>query len=385
MKLTCEKKSFEEAILASARAINSRSPLPILSHFLIEASNDQLKITATDLDVGLSIIIEADIIEAGAITCPARLLNEIVSKLPAGKVSIATLNDGRINLSCGSAKFELSALPAEEFPSLPEIEENYSICLPQSSFKNSIKQVAIAAASSQDESRTVMTGILLKINNNLLTLVATDGRRLACNQQPLNSIGAVEEDLNVIIPARALIELSRLLDSDEPITMSVGKSLALFSFGRLTVHCRLLEGHFPDYTKVIPTSFLYSCRLGRDDFLAGIRRMLVVAQEKKSPGLIKLRFTQDKLYLSANTPDLGSGEEFFPVVFSGEELVIGFNGKYLIDGLTVIDSDEVQFDLQEDSKSAVLRVLEDNSYRYVIMPIKLRDFSEELSDRSDYA
>ena len=175
MKLACEKKLFEDAVAAAARAINPRSPLPILSHLLIEASPGLVKLTATDLDVGLSIKVEADVSVAGAVTCPARLMGEIVSKLPPGRVELETLAEGRMLLSCGTSKFELSTLPAEEFPSLPSMDETSSAQLPQDSLKGVIRQVAVAAASSQDESRAVMTGISLYhfISSGLSSVLAT--------------------------------------------------------------------------------------------------------------------------------------------------------------------------------------------------------------------
>lgn len=377
MHLTCEKKKFEEAVNACARAINPRSPLPILSHLLLEASGHQVKLTATDLDVGLSIELEAEIAEPGSITCPARLMQEIVSKFPAGKVELNTLSEGRMLLSCGSSKFELSTLPAEEFPSLPDLDETSSAQLPQSSLKTAIRQVAVAAASSQDESRAVMTGIHVTLKEGTLTLVATDGRRLACARKNVEVPLIGEESLSVVVPARALIELSRLIDSDGDVSLRVGRSQAFFRFDNYSLHCRLLEGRFPDYTKVVPTQFIRTCRIGREDFIQGLKRMLVVAQEKRSPNLIRLKFDLDTLQLTANTPDLGSGDEVLPAVFEGDPLTIGFNGKYLVDGLGVLDCEEVQFDLQEETKSAVIRPLGDISYDYVVMPVKLRDVAED--------
>lgn len=378
MHLTCEKKLFEDAVLACTRAINPRSPLPILSHLLIEAKGSVIKLTATDLDVGLSIQLEAEIEEEGSITCPARLMQDIVSKFPAGKVQLKTLQEGRMSLSCGSSRFELSTLPAEEFPSLPELDETSTAQLPQNSLKSAIRQVAMAAASSQDESRAVMTGIHVTLQDGTLTLVATDGRRLACVRKIVEVPLIGEEKISVVVPARALLELSRLVDESGDVSVQVGQNQAFFKFDNYALHCRLLEGRFPDYTKVVPTQFERTCRIGRDDFTQGLKRMLVVAQEKRSPNLIRLKFSGDTLHLSANTPDLGSGDERLPIIYEGDDLVIGFNGKYLVDGLGVLDSEEIQFDLQEETKSAVIRPLGDTSYDYVVMPVKLRDVAEDF-------
>ncbi len=383
MQLTCEKKPLEEAVAAAARAINPRSPLPILSHLLMEAQGEFLKITATDLDVGLTIKIPAEIQTPGSITCPARLFQEIVSRLPAGQAKIEIAQEGRLTLSCGSSRFEFSTLPAEEFPSLPNLDEARSVSLQQSALKGLIKQVAIAAASSQDESRAVMTGISVTIDDSVITLVATDGRRLACTRRRLE-LAEVEERVQVVLPARALVELSRSVHDEGSLILKIGKNQVFFEFSNYSLHSRMLEGRFPDYTKVVPTSFDRMCRVGREDFIAALKRMLVVAQEKRSPNLIRLKFSEDTLHLSANTPDLGSGDERIPIIFEGDPLVIGFNGKYLVDGLSVLECEEIQFDLQEDSKSAVIRPLGDTDYDYVVMPVKLRDVSEEF-DRETVA
>jgi DNA polymerase-3 subunit beta len=300
-------------------------------------------------------------------------MGEIVSKLPAGRVELETLSEGRMLLSCGSSKFELSTLPAEEFPSLPSMDEGSSAQLPQDALRSVIRQVAVAAASSQEESRAVMTGISIGLEAGALTLVATDGRRLACARKSVQVPLIGEESLNVVVPARALIELSRLVGNEGDVSLSVGKSQAFFRFGNYSLHCRLLEGRFPDYTKVVPTSFSRVCRVGREDFISGLRRMLVVAQEKRSPNLIRLRFSEDTLHLSANTPDLGSGDERLPIVYEGDELTIGFNGKYLVDGLSVLESE------------AVIRPLGDTSYDYVVMPVKLRDIAEDYEREAAYA
>lgn len=385
MKLTCEKKVFEDAISVTMRSINPRSPLPILSHLLIEATPGQIKITASDLDVGITVTIEADVSSSGSLSCPARIIGEIIPKLPAGVVSLATPTDGRLLISCGSAKFEVASLPAEEYPSLPTIENGVPLTLPQDLLKTAIRQVAIATASPQDEARLIMTGISLILSSGSLILVATDGRRLASVHKDVELSMPEDDRIQVVVPSRGLVELNRLMAGHDSLVMIVGSSQVYFQFGPYLLHCRLLEGSFPDHTKVIPKSFLRSCRIGREVFLAALRRMLVVAQEKRSPHLIKLAFTEDTLTLSAHTPDLGSGEERIPVSFSGEDLVIGFNGKYLVDGLLVLEDEEVQFDLQEESKSAVIRPLQDTSYDYVIMPVKLRDTSDDYDHDHAYS
>lgn len=380
MRVSCEKRIFEEAVQIVSRGINARSPLPILGHILLEAGEESITMTATDLDLGLEMRVAAEVHEPGALTCPAKLLQEIVSKLPAGPVSLNLEREGQLKLSCGHTQFELSTLPAEEFPSMPESENAPVFSLPQAVLKTMIRQVGVAAASPNDESRAVMTGILTRLEPTLLTMVATDGRRLSCMRHPLEE--DAERVAEVIVPARAMQEMVRLLgEEDEGVMVKVTEGQVFFTVGAVSLHCRLLEGNFPDYRKVVPTEFQRTCRLGREAFLNGLRRMLIVAQEKRSPHLIRLRFAQDALTLSANTPDLGSGSEQIDVVYEGEELLIAFNGRYLVDVLNVLECEEVQFDLQEETRSAVVRPFGSNEYDYVVMPVKLREPAPDEVDR----
>ncbi len=381
MKLSCEKKVFEEAVGIASRAINNRSPLPILGHILIQAEEETINLTATDLELGMKIRIAGQVSQAGAVTCPAKLMQEIVNKLPAGTIELELDKNQKLTLTCQKSRFEISSLPAEEFPSLASHEASAEFQLPQQVFKKMIRQVGVAAASPNDESRAVMTGVLTSVSESMLTMVATDGRRLACSRQQLEDL-ATEQSLEVIIPARAMQEVSRLLgDEEKPLGVIVSEGQVFFQLDSIELHCRLLEGSFPDYRKVVPNDFQRYCRLGREVFLAALRRMLIMAQEKRSPHLVRLKFSGDNLELSSNTPDLGSGNEQLEVVYEGDDLLIAFNGRYLADVLTVLDEPEVNFKLQDETRSAVIQPLGDETFDYVVMPVKLRDPIEEEEER----
>ena len=380
MKVACEKKILEEAVQVASRAINSRSPLPILSHILMEAHGDQMVFTATDLDLGVQIRLPAQVEIEGALTCPAKLLQEIVTRLQAGLVHLELIREGQLMLKCGSSQFELSTLPAEEFPTLPSAEDAPEFELPQATIREMIRQVAVASASPNEEARAVMTGILTQVEAERLTMVATDGRRLACMREPLENQGG--RDAKVIIPARALQELTRILGDEQTVVLArIAQGQVFFTVNDVSLHCRLLEGNFPDYKKVVPTEFERSCRIGRETFLSALKRMLIMAQEKRSPNLIKLEFESDHLWLSANTPDLGSGREQVDIVYQGDPLLIAFNGRYLVDVLNVLECEEVQFDLQEETRSAVIKPFGSEAYDYVVMPVKLREPVTESGER----
>ena len=379
MHLDCEKTVLEGALAQVSRVISSHSPLPILSHILFEVHGEELRLSASDLNLGLQISIPVRVWEEGATTCSARLLADIVGRLPAGPLSLETAREGTLKLQSGRTRFEVSTLPAEEYPSLPAVAEAPTLHLPRKVLRSMVSRVGIAAADS-DEARPVMTGILVILEAGQLTLVATDGRRLARMASALEEEGG---EARVVIPARAMKELARVLgDGEGEVEVRIAQSQAFFRVPGVQFHCRLLEGTFPDFNRVIPKTFQRTCRMGREALAGALRRMVIVAQEKDSPNLVRMEFEPDRLVLSANTPDLGSAREELPVVLDGEPLTIAFNGKFVGDALAVLDCDEVQLDLQDESRSAVLRPLEDPTFDYVCMPVRLREQSPEPAGRA---
>lgn len=371
MHVKIEKAQLEEGLQVASRAIHGRSPLPILSHVLLKASHETLELTATDLDLGLQTRLPAEVEQPGSLTCPARLMSEIVAKLPAGPVELHLVQEGLLAIRSRRSEFHVSTLPAEEFPSLPSAEEAPSVSINQGLLKTMVRRVAVAAAS-QEETRAVMTGLLTILKPDSITLVGTDGRRLACMRRELPRDD--NRDTQAVIPARALLELVRVLSNEEEeVGLAFTPGQVFFHLPTTSMHCRLLEGTFPDFEKVIPKEFQRNCRVGRDALLEGMKRMLIVAQEKQSPHLVRLDFGSERLRISANTPDLGSGKEEIPVVLEGDELTIAFNGRYIVDGLTVLETEELEFNLQDETRSAVLRPYGESGFDYVLMPVRLRE------------
>ena len=372
MEITCEKNIFAQALGTAARAINPRSPLPILSHILMQAEGGRLRLSATDLDLGVVIEIATDITESGAVACPARLLGEIVGKLPGAPIRLRSHHDGRIDLHCGRSRFEIATLPAEEFPSLPKEQDGTRVRLPQKTLKTMIRRVNLATATADESSRAVMTGVLLQLSQGDLTMVATDGRRMAYHH--CNLPEQAQEEFQVIVPGRAMQEIMRLLnDSEEAVELTLAEGQLHCRVAEVSLHCRLLEGTFPDYRRVLPKEFQRTLRIGREAFLGALQRMLVLALEKQSPNLVVLELSEGQLVLSANTPDVGLGQEEIAVVLDGAPLKIAFNGKYIADALSILDSEEVQLDFQDDTKSAVLSTFGESNYKYVLMPVRLRE------------
>jgi len=237
-----------------------------------------------------------------------------------------------------------------------------------------VSRVGVAAAEA-DESRPAMTGILTALEDQRITLVATDGRRLARMSTMLED--SAERQARVIVTARAMHEMVKIFgDGEGQVEVLVAESQVFFRVPGAQFHCQILVAPFPDFNRVIPRQFQRTCRLGREALANSLRRMIIVAQEKDSPNLVRMEFEPERLVLSANTPDLGSAREEIPALLEGEPLTIAFNGKYVLDCLAVLDADEVQFDLQDESHSAVLRPLDDPDFDYVCMPVRLRELAE---------
>lgn len=367
-----EKPLLEEAWAQVARAINSRSPLPILSHVLVGFQGDTLRLFATDLDLGLRRAIPAQISEECEIAVPGKLFGDILSKLPSAPITFEREQEGQLVIKCGRSRFVVQTLPGEEFPAWPESKAYPDINLPQDTFRKMVGHVSRAVAPT-DESRAVMTGVLVEIDGDQLVTVSTDGRRLAFAQHILPD--GLNQQTQAIIPGKAIAEVARTCtDKDGMLRVRLGEG-QLWAAGSsgVEVNARLLEGRFPDWKRVIPDEFQRVCRISRDALASGLKRMLIVAQERQSPGLIVFDLAGERLELAANTPDLGYGVEEIPCVYDGTPLKIAFNGKYVLDALQALACEEVVLDLQDDTRSAVLREWEQESFLHVLMPVRLRE------------
>lgn len=376
MEFESDKSELNHALQVAARAINPRSPLPILNHVLLDVTCDRLRVVATDLDLGVTVNIPVSSIDSGSVAVPARLLADIVAKLAPAPVKLIASVDGRLTLQSGRSKFQIATLPAVEFPGVPVASECW-FSVSQKAFKTSLNRLLFACAHS-DESRAVMTGVFAEIKGDTLTLVSTDGRRMAL--QELELANPKRHQLSAVIPAVTLKEVQRLLsDCDELLEFDLTANHFSCVIGEVSMHSRLLEGVFPDYKRVVPSRFQRYVRVGREALKKSIERLLIVSQDPSSPNLLVMDIGEDTIAISANTADLGSGQEDIAAAIEGEPLQIAFNGKYLLQALNALDCEEVQFDLQGDETSGILHPHDQSDYKYVVMPIRLRQ-AEEVSN-----
>ncbi len=362
MKFKVEKSSLILAIQTVQNVITTKSALPILSNILIEAQTDTLKLTATDLDIGITCVIPVDIQEAGAITIPAKRFSDIIKEFPVEMISVSTKKNNQVTIDSEMCQFKIMGLMKEEFPKLPEFKDQKVIKINQGVFKQMLSLTVFAV--SLDESRYVLNGILFKINKGLLTLVSTDGKRLAVAERKL----AVESDLemSMIVPLKTIQELNRNLKDEGELSLVVSSNQALFDLGNVGIVSRLIEGEFPDYKQVVPPVSENKMKVVRSQILLAIKRAALLATPDYQA--VKLEVFKNKLVISKSTPDVGEFHEELAVEYQGKELVIGFNPIYLIDILKNLNEETINLEMVDQEKPGVIRL---SGYVYIVLPMRL--------------
>jgi DNA polymerase-3 subunit beta len=362
MKFVVEKNILLNGIQSVQNVIGAKSTLPILSNILIETQSDGLKLTATDLDIGISCIIPVDIQEQGAITVPAKRFGDIIKELPSDNVNVTTKKNNLVIIETQICQFKIMGLAREEFPKFPEFKDKEVIKLEQSSLKQMLGLASFAV--SFDETRYILNGILFKIQENKLTLVATDGKRLAIVKGELPQ--KLDKEVQLIVPIKTIHELNRNLKDAGDFSLILGNNQVLFDLGGVVIISRLIEGEFPDYKQVVPPISENRMRVDRNQFLLAVRRAALLSTPDYQA--VKLEVFKNKLVVSKSTPDVGESREEVAVEYQGKELAIGFNPNYLIDVLKNLNDETVEFELSESEKPGVIRT---GGYVYVVLPMRL--------------
>lgn len=318
--------------------------------------------TTTDLDIGISCSIPVDIQEAGSITIPIKRLGDIIKELPGDSVSVNTKKNNSVIIETDSCQFKIMGLGPEEFPKLPEFKDKQVIRLDQGELKQILNLTSFAV--SYDETRYILNGILFQIKNNILTLVATDGKRLAIMEKKISQ--EIDKDVSIIVPIKTIQELNRNLKEDAQLSLILGDNQVLFDLGGVVIISRLIEGEFPDYRQVIPPVSENKIGLDRAEFLLAIKRAALLSTPDYQA--VKLEIFKDKLVISKSTPDIGESWEELKIEYKGKEMAIGFNPNYLIDVLKNLSEDSVEFEIADSEKPAVLRL---DNYIYIVLPMRL--------------
>jgi DNA polymerase-3 subunit beta len=363
LKITCTKDDVAQALGVVSRALSTRTSVQILSGILLEARGSELRVAATDMELSLRATVPAEIEGDGSIVLPGKTLVDIARLLPGDDVAIEhRAAESVVHVISGSATYTLNTYNAEDFPRLPEVDGVTTFAVDRESLLETIGRVARAA--SRDESRPVLTGILVQFGGGKLVMAATDSYRLAVKETEFS--GSVP-DLEAIVPSRSLQELARIAGSGDEVEIGVQENQVLFSSDGVWLTTRRIDGQFPNYRQLLPESFEHELTLPRGELLDVIRRASVMIQ-RSTP--LQLRFAEGELTVVARTHEVGESKESMPVAFSGEALEIGFNADFLRDGLELLDSDDVRVKLISPLRPAVIQG-EGDDFTYLVMPIRL--------------
>jgi DNA polymerase-3 subunit beta len=368
MNLTIAKDQIIAGLQAVQNVVTSRTTLPILSNVLMRAADGKVEFTATDLDVTVACSVEAKVTKPGATTVPVKKLFGIVRELSGGEIEIETDEKNVTSIRSGSSYFKIHGLAAEEFPPLPKFKDDKKVGLSQEAVRAMLKKTSFAV--STDESRYVLNGIFMSLKDGKMTLVATDGRRLAL----------VDEEVEIseksagefIVPAKAISELNRLLQDKGEVEIKFGENQSSFAlkddkgFSVLLI-TKLIEGNYPNYRQVIPGEARERIAINREELLQALRRAEIMTSEKANS--VKLTFGKNQLSITANSPEVGEARETLAVNYKGKEMAIAFNPRYLIDPLAALAEDEVFIELIDELSPGVLKI--NGPFLYVVMPMRL--------------
>ena len=364
VKVTCAKDQLTQALSLVGRAVSTRATVQVLGGVLLRAADGQMHLSATDMELSLRLSVEARVEGGGAVVAPGRLFVDLARLLPESEVVLEHRPEhGVLEVTCGPASYKLNTYSAEDFPKLPDVEGTQTFAVDSSAFLETVSRVARAA--SRDESRPVLTGVLVRFEGGKLIMAATDSYRMSVKETEL--AGGTASELEAIVPARALTELSRVAQDSGELQIGVQENHVVFGAGDVWLTTRRIDGQFPNYKQLLPETFEHEVALPREEFLEVVRRASVMAQ-RNSP--LRLRFAEGEVTVSAQTQDVGEAKESLPVPFTGDPLEIGFNPDFLRDGLESVESDEVALRLISPLRPGLLHS-DAEDFSYLIMPIRL--------------
>jgi DNA polymerase-3 subunit beta len=368
MNLTISKEQILSGLQAVQNVVGSRTTLPILSNVLLRAEGNRVEFTATDLDVTVCCSVEAKVKKGGATTVPVRKIFGIVRELGGTDIEIEVDEKNVCSVRCGTSFYKIHGIGADEFPPQPKFKDDKKVTLTQETAKAMLGKTSFAI--STDESRYVLNGVFISLKDHKMTMVATDGRRLALADEEVEISEKSQGEF--IIPAKAVNELNRLLQEKGDVEIKFGENQAAFKlkddkdFSVLVV-TKLIEGNYPNYRQVIPAETKERVPLVRDEFLHALRRAEIMTSEKANS--VKLSFSKNNLAITANSPEVGEARESLAVNYKGKEIAIAFNPKFLIEPLNALAEDEVFFELTDELSPGVLKI--NGPFLYVVMPMRL--------------
>jgi DNA polymerase-3 subunit beta len=368
MNLTISKEQIINGLQAVQNVVSTRTTLPILSNVLLRAEGDKLELTATDLDVTIACSVEAKVKKPGASTVPVKKLFGIVKELGNSEIDLEVDDKNICSIRSGASFYKINGLSADEFPPMPKFKEDKKVVLPQETVKGMMKKTSFAI--STDESRYVLNGIFISLKDHKMTMVATDGRRLALVDEEVDVSENSQGEF--IVPAKAVNELNRLLVDKGEVEVRYTENQASFTLkdeknGSVLIITKLIEGNYPNYRQVIPSEVKERISLVREEFLHALRRAEIMTSDKSNS--VKLTFGKNNLAITANSPEVGEARESIAINYKGKEMAIAFNPKYMIDPLNALANDEVFLELIDELSPGVLKI--QGPFLYVVMPMRL--------------
>lgn len=363
MKFRIVRSKLLDGLKTVQGIVSGKGTLPVLQNVMLEAKGTELTMTTTDLDISIRSVVGCTVEEEGGTTLPVKLLFNLIAKAAEGEVEVDIDRQERATISAGSAKFKLAGLPQSEFPKLPQDEDAYAYNLQQATFREMLRKVSYAA--SQDDTRRTLKGVLMSFKDGKLTMVATDGRRLALVESEMEFPKDVERD--IVLPSKAVQELQRSLTGEENVAMMVQKSQVSFKLGTVMIYSKLVDDVYPNYRQVIPTETKEHIYVDRQLLIDALDRASVMTMDEAHS--TKLIFSEGKLTVTSAANDIGEAKDEVPIKYAGEKIEIIFNPNYVMDPLKAIDDDEVSINLNSGHTPAVIKC--SIPFLYVLMPLRI--------------
>lgn len=364
MKIVCSKENLLNGINIVQKAVSAKTTMPILEGILFDAGNN-LKLVGNDLQIGIECFVDADIINKGSIVLNSRIIGDIVRRLPDSEVLIEVKDNNEVSIECENSHFTIKGLNSEGFPDLPFVSRENEFKINQNLLKEMVRQTIFAV--SLDENRPILTGTLIECKNGQLTFVSIDGFRMALRRE---SIDNKDAELNVVVPGKTLNDIVKIIQSeDEDISIYSSKGTVLFDMGNCKMVSRLLEGEYLNYNSIIPEENKTKVRINTKDLLRAIERaaLVIPSDEKRYP--ISFQIKDDIMVISSNT-EIGAVKEEIRIITEGKEIDIGFNPRYFIDALRVIDCENIDIYFTTSIGPCTLRPIEGDSFIYMILPVR---------------
>ena len=375
MKFSCPQPDLNTHLSLVSRAVPSRPSKPVLGNVLATADTDKQQVTLIGFDetLGIQTTFAAQVDEGGSLTLPAKLLGDIVARLPTEEIAITEADDDLVvTLACSAGRYQIRGLSAEDYPNLPEVASVEPVKISADALVEGLRGALFA--TSTDETKQVLTGVHLSADEESLEFAATDGHRLAV-VKTLDDLGAATLQMNVTIPGKALRELERILQiypTSEPVAFQLDPTQAVFDLGRQRITTRLLEGQYPNYRQLIPKQFERQLTVDRKQLISSLERIAVMADQRNNIVKLSVNNQTQSLTLSVEAQEVGSGLETLPAQVTGEGLDIAFNVRYLLEGLKALPSAEVQIQCNTATSPSVLTPLGGTKITYLVMPVQIR-------------